>query len=110
SPDALVGAALAGAARPRAASESTQDADSAAAGSRLFGQQGMSGLARQPASARRPPLWLAAAAVGCGWAALYNTASWISTYVVRSPAHEDVLMYYTRSEEYTSELQSRGHL
>ena len=58
----------------------------------------MSGLAGQPASGRRPPLWLAAAAVGCGWAALYNTASWISTYVVRSPAHEDVLMYYTAAE------------
>src|SRR5207244_13572169 len=77
--DAHVGAALARAARPRAASESPQHADSAPTGNRLFGQQGVSGLAGQMASARRPPLWLAAAAVGCGWAALYNTASWIPT-------------------------------
>jgi hypothetical protein len=58
----------------------------------------MSDLVGQTASAQRPPLWLAAAAVASGWAAVYNTASWISTYVVRSPAHEDVLMYYTAAQ------------
>jgi hypothetical protein len=58
----------------------------------------VSGSVEQSATARRPPLWLAAAAVASGWAALYSVASWIGTYVLRSPVHEDTLMYYTAAE------------
>jgi hypothetical protein len=49
-------------------------------------------------SQQRPPLWLAAAAVTSAWAALYTIASWISLYVLRTPAHEDTLMYYSAAK------------
>jgi len=48
-------------------------------------------------SRRRPPLWLAAAAVASGWAALYAIARWLILFVV-GPVHEDVLMYYVAAE------------
>lgn len=49
-------------------------------------------------SVRRPPLWLAAAAVASAWAALYTVASWILLFLLKSPVHEDVVMYYTAAE------------
>jgi hypothetical protein len=58
----------------------------------------MSGTVEHSGTTRRPPLWLAAAAVTCAWAALYSVVSWIGTYVLRSPVHEDTLMYYTAAE------------
>jgi hypothetical protein len=36
--------------------------------------------------------------VTCVWGALYSLASWILLYVMRSPAHEDVIMYYTAAQ------------
>src|SRR2546421_2963997 len=48
-------------------------------------------------SRRRPALWLAAAAVASGWAALYAIARWLILFVV-GPVHEDVLMYYVAAE------------
>lgn len=47
--------------------------------------------------ARRPPVWLAAAAVASGWAAVYSIGRWIILFVL-GPVHEDVLMYYTAAE------------
>lgn len=49
------------------------------------------------ASRHRPPLWLAAAAVASGWAALYSIGRWILLYAV-APVHEDVRMTYVASE------------
>jgi hypothetical protein len=46
---------------------------------------------------RRPPLWLAAAAVASGWAALYAIGRWIILFVL-GPVHEDVLMYYAAAQ------------
>ena len=46
---------------------------------------------------RRPPLWLAAAAVASGWAALYSIGRWIILFVF-GPVHEDVVMYYVAAE------------
>src|SRR5438270_13877159 len=43
--------------------------------------------------ARRPPLWLAAAAVASGWAALYDIARWVLLFAL-DPVHEDVRMTY----------------
>jgi hypothetical protein len=48
-------------------------------------------------SVRRPPLWLAAAAVASGWAALYSIARWILLYAF-TPVHEDVRMTYVAAE------------
>jgi hypothetical protein len=48
-------------------------------------------------TARRPPLWLAAAAVASGWAALYSLARWILLYAF-APVHEDVRMTYVAAE------------
>ncbi len=46
---------------------------------------------------QRPPLWLAAAAVASGWAALYSIGRWIILFAL-GPVHEDVLMYYAAAE------------
>jgi hypothetical protein len=46
---------------------------------------------------RRPPLWLAAAAVASGWAAAYSIGRWIILFVF-GPVHEDVVMYYVAAE------------
>src|SRR5450759_3678275 len=51
-----------------------------------------------PTSARRPPLWLAAAAVASGWATVYSIASWIASNVVGGWVHFDVRMYYVAAE------------
>lgn len=45
----------------------------------------------------RPPLWLAAAAVAAGWAALYSIARWIFLFAL-GPVHEDVRMTYVAAE------------
>lgn len=50
------------------------------------------------ASSRRPPLWLAAAAVASGWLALYSIFFWIAKFVLQSPVHEDVRMNYVAAE------------
>jgi Glycosyltransferase family 87 len=47
--------------------------------------------------ARRPPLWLAAAAVATGWAAVYTIGRWTLLFVL-GPVHEDVVMYYVAAE------------
>lgn len=47
---------------------------------------------------RRPPLWLAAAAVTSGWAAMYTVASWILFYLFRSPVHDDTRIVYVAAE------------
>lgn len=46
---------------------------------------------------RRPPLWLAAAAVASAWAAVFSVVVWILWYVFR-PVHEDVRMTYVAAE------------
>jgi Glycosyltransferase family 87 len=46
---------------------------------------------------RRPPLWLAAAAVACAWGAVYSAALWIVLFA-RRPVHEDVRMTYVAAE------------
>ena len=46
---------------------------------------------------RRPPLWLAAAAVASGWAAAFSVVVWIIQYVIR-PVHEDVRTTYVAAE------------
>jgi hypothetical protein len=46
---------------------------------------------------KRPPLWLAAATVACGWGALYSIALWIFLFA-RRPIHEDVRMTYVAAE------------
>jgi hypothetical protein len=48
-------------------------------------------------TARRPPLWLAAAAVASGWAALYSIGRWVILFAL-GPVHEDVLMYYAAAQ------------
>jgi Glycosyltransferase family 87 len=48
-------------------------------------------------SARRPPLWLAAAAVTSGCADVYAVASWIQLSLFR-PVHEDTRMVYVAAE------------
>src|ERR1700682_929492 len=56
------------------------------------------GPPEKPASLRRrPPLWLAAAAVASGWAALYSIGRWILLYSF-APVHEDVRMTYVAAE------------
>ena len=42
---------------------------------------------------RRPPLWLASAAVAAGWAALYTLARWTLLYLA-GPTHEDMRFTY----------------
>jgi hypothetical protein len=46
---------------------------------------------------RRPPLWLAAAAVVAGWAAVYDIAVWCSLFV-REPVHPDFRIFYVAAE------------
>jgi hypothetical protein len=56
------------------------------------------GPAEKPASLRRrPPLWLAAAAVASGWAAVYSIGRWVILFAL-GPVHEDVVMYYVAAE------------
>jgi hypothetical protein len=57
----------------------------------------MSRAATIAVSRRRPPLWLAAAAVASGWAALYSIGRWILLYAF-APVHEDVRMTYVAAE------------
>jgi Glycosyltransferase family 87 len=46
---------------------------------------------------KRPPLWLAAAAVASAWSALYTVVRWLLLFVA-GPVHEDVMMYYVAAE------------
>jgi hypothetical protein len=46
---------------------------------------------------RRPPLWLAVAAVASFWAAVDSIGRWILVYIF-TPVHEDVRMIYVASE------------
>ena len=46
---------------------------------------------------KRPPLWLAAAALACGWGALYSAGLWLYLFA-RRPVHEDVRMTYVAAE------------
>jgi hypothetical protein len=46
---------------------------------------------------RRPPLWLAAAAVASGWAAVYSVVTWVRQFLV-APSHDDVRLYYVAAE------------
>ena len=56
------------------------------------------GPALAPATLRRrPPLWLAAAAVASGWAAVYSVGRWIILFAL-GPVHEDVVMYYVAAQ------------
>jgi hypothetical protein len=52
---------------------------------------------KQLTSERRPPLWLAAAAVASGWAAIYSIGRWILLFAL-GPVHEDVRMTYVAAE------------
>ena len=54
-------------------------------------------MARGRAPKRRPPLWLASAAVACAWGALYSAALWIYLFA-RRPVHEDVRMTYVAAQ------------
>jgi hypothetical protein len=46
---------------------------------------------------KRPPLWLAAAALASAWGALYSAVLWIYLFS-RRPIHEDVRMTYVAAE------------
>jgi Glycosyltransferase family 87 len=46
---------------------------------------------------KRPPLWLAAAALASFWSAMYTLVSWVLLWHVR-PIHEDVRMNYVAAE------------
>ena len=48
-------------------------------------------------SARRPPLWLAAAAVAAGWGAAYSIGRWILLYAF-APVHQDLRFTYVAAE------------
>jgi Glycosyltransferase family 87 len=52
---------------------------------------------RPQTSVRRPPVWLAAAAVAAGWGALYTIARWILLFVV-GPVHQDMRFTYVAAE------------
>ena len=45
----------------------------------------------------RPPLWLAAAALAAGWAALYDIAVWVVLFL-RQPIHPDFRIFYVAAE------------
>jgi hypothetical protein len=45
----------------------------------------------------RPPLWLAAAAVASGWAAVFSIVFWVVQFLSR-PVHEDTRMTYVAAE------------
>ena len=57
----------------------------------------MIGALRGPLVVRRPPLWLAAAAVASGWAALYTIGRWTLLFAV-DPVHEDVRLTYVAAQ------------
>jgi Glycosyltransferase family 87 len=58
----------------------------------------MMNAASKPLTAmRRPPLWLAAAAVASGWGALYSIGRWILLFVV-GPVHQDLRFTYVAAE------------
>ncbi|MHB8588182.1 MAG: glycosyltransferase family 87 protein [Candidatus Dormibacteraceae bacterium] len=46
---------------------------------------------------RRPPLWLAAAAVAAGWGAVYSIGRWIVLFAL-GPVHEDVRFTYVAAQ------------
>jgi hypothetical protein len=48
-------------------------------------------------SARLPPLWLAAAAVASGWAAIYSIEQWIILFAL-GPVREDTRVVYVAAE------------
>jgi hypothetical protein len=48
-------------------------------------------------STRRPPLWLAAAAVASGWGAVYSIGRWILLFAF-GPIHQDVRFTYVAAE------------
>jgi Glycosyltransferase family 87 len=47
--------------------------------------------------ARRPPLWLAAAALAAGWGAVYSVGRW-TLFFVLYPIHEDARIWYLAAE------------
>jgi len=49
------------------------------------------------ASRRRPPLWLASAAVAAGWAAVYSLGRWILLFFL-GPTHEDMRFTYVAAK------------
>jgi hypothetical protein len=46
---------------------------------------------------KKPPLWLAAAAVASGWAAVYSIGRWIVQFAT-GPVHEDTRLTYVAAE------------
>lgn len=46
---------------------------------------------------KKPPLWLAAAAVASGWAAVYSIGRWIVQFAM-GPVHEDIRLTYVAAE------------
>jgi hypothetical protein len=57
----------------------------------------MIGPVSTSAWARRPPLWLAAAAVAAGWGAVYSIGRWIVLFAL-GPVHEDIRFTYVAAE------------
>jgi glycosyl transferase family 87 len=50
-----------------------------------------------PSHPKRPPLWLASAALVAGWAALYDVVTWVILFV-RQPIHPDFRIFYVAAE------------
>jgi hypothetical protein len=48
-------------------------------------------------STRRPPLWLAAAAVAAAWGAVYDIGRWTALFI-RNPEHVDFRVFYVAAE------------
>ena len=46
---------------------------------------------------KRPPLWLACAALAAFWSALDTTRRWIEIFLI-APTHEDTRMIYVAAE------------
>ncbi len=57
----------------------------------------MIGPVNHSTSVRRPPLWLAAAAVASGWGAAYTIGRWIVLFAF-GPVHEDLRFTYVAAE------------
>jgi len=57
----------------------------------------MVGPVNTSAWTRRPPLWLAAAAVAAGWGAVYSLGRWIVLFAL-GPVHEDIRFTYVAAE------------
>jgi hypothetical protein len=57
----------------------------------------MIGPANNSASRRRPPLWLASAAIAAAWGALYSIANWIFLFAF-GPVHQDMRFTYVAAE------------